>query len=225
MSSLIEYKKYVLTTGRHPLLEYPLVFCFSELSHSNITTTDGRPLKRLKLRMVELDNQFIKAVVGNSIACENGSLKMNGRHVKPETFIAAWRRAHTQAISVDRYLKNADLQIDFHSFQNQLTDLEAKHPVMSQPDRRHEIEQLREKLIAHDSIMEGIDDPDVLATPFTRFMITQDNKDELFEILSSCLKMGISGRSIIASSFSLYAYRMGAASNNRDIKPVVGQHY
>ncbi len=199
MSSTIEFDRYIIKSG--PDFR-PFYFGFVELGESNVIDDAGKVSRSTRLVQANDYGSFMGRVIDISQDCEGGMLKMYGRRVKPEGYIAAWRKSvDKEALELTNYLQFANLDISFHSLVEQLETrrrklLESKSTYTRNLTRG--IDDLIIRLCTTEGIVETVEQPRWLSKPvaITRFMFSLDNQQSLLDLMTKAFSHGMDGRRI-----------------------------
>ncbi len=199
MSSTIEFDRFIIKSG--PDFS-PFIFGFAELGESNVLDDKGRISRSLQLVQVNHYRDFMGRVIDISQDCEGGMLKLNGRNVKPEGYIGAWRKSVTQrSLDLVNYLRFANLEISFYSMVEQLESRQSQLRASGGGSSAHlakGIDDLIIKTCTTEGIDETTDQPAWLKQPvrITRFSFTLENHEALLDVLTKAFSAGVDGRRI-----------------------------
>jgi hypothetical protein len=222
MSSTIEFDRYIIKSGPE---SRPFYFGFVDLGESNVIDDAGKVSRSTRLVQVNHYDTFMHRVIDISTDCEGGMLKMHGRKVKPEGYIAAWRKSvDREALALGCYLQYANLDISFHSLVKQLEArrrklLESGTPYMRQLAKG--IDDLIIRLCTTDGIVETVEQPRWMSEPvaITRFMFSLANQQSLLDLMAKAFSHGVDGRRIWNwnryDGLSFTAWRRGHEYQNK----------
>ncbi len=215
MASTIEFNRFVISSEPVGIHHDSIYFAFSESGSRNCTDEQGCIAKSIDLLVLGQGYRFMQEFVQISMDCEGGMLKSNGRNIRPEGYISAWRKAKDNALSLDDYLKYGTLDISFYSVVDQLEQEKQKYL-----DKRYgkqvinKINDLIIKVLTSDGVEEITETwfDEKIAT--TRFLINADNQREMINLLNDLMQNAVSGRRIWRARFSQYAWQRGINSTN-----------
>lgn len=212
MSTSLEFNRHVISTNPVGRYKEPQFFGYCETGSSNVISHRNTIVRNNHLMLIKQDTDFMREIVSISASCEGGMLKMNGRYTKPESYIAAWRKAMKQALPIQYYLRHTTMDIEFYSMVRQLQDKQSKMDLSTSWDReRHSIIN---DLIIELCMTEYVNETRSVkfygkTVAITRFQITKENVDSALDLLSRLFDHGVSDRAIWKSSFNSYAWSRG----------------
>lgn len=223
MSSTIEFNRHVIVSKPVGRPENPLYFGFCEYGSSNVITRRNTIARNNCLLLVEPEHRFMQEIIKKSVFCEGGMLKMNGRKVKPESYIATWRQAQKTALPLRYYLEQTNMDIEFRSMVEQLQEKQRELDLSK--DWNQKSHQTINDIINELCMSEGVNETTRSFygsnVSVTQFCITEKNVDRLLNLLSRLMQAGVSGQSIWKSDFNEHAWAKAQnASFMDECKPV-----
>jgi|GEM_PF-6158968 len=222
MSSTIEFDRYIIKSGA----EFrPFYFGFVDLGESNVIDDAGKVSRSTRLVQINDYGSFMGRVIDISQDCEGGMLKVHGRKVKPEGYIAAWRKSvDREALNLAYYLQYANLDISFYSLVEQLETRRRKLLESGTSYTRQlakGIDDLIIRLCTTDGIVETVEKPRWMSEPvaITRFMFSLTNQESLLDLMAKAFSHGVDGRRIWNwnryDGLSFTAWRRGHEYQNK----------
>ena len=219
MGSTIEFSRTVLVSDGVGRFEEPFYMGVAETGCSNLFDQEGRIARSYDMLQIAKGNQFMTKVVCISQDCEGGMLKMNGRWCKPESYIAAWRKAKNNALHIKHYLKYANIVIKFNSMIEYLEHYKTTLDLSRHYHRKLLIEV--NDLIIDLYFTDGIEEKTFTwfseEVNKTEFTITSENWKPLLEKIEKVQGFGFQPQSIFQFNPSQYAMERGRQDQNREI--------
>jgi hypothetical protein len=112
MSTTIEFNRYAIAvpSGPDPAAEW-LVLGVAERGDNNRLEENGRIARHYDTVALTGRIDFMREVMRTAMHCEGGELRVHGQRTTPERYIKAWRKAVSQAVTIDSFLQYGDLQL------------------------------------------------------------------------------------------------------------------
>jgi hypothetical protein len=192
----------------------PIYFGFAEYGDSNLIEYGSNRIARSwSLAYLDRDYQFMKRVVSGAAECEGGMLRCShARYTKPESYIANWRKAMSEAAPLSEYLRFAGLSLRFHSWDRMLREKAQQSRDDGFVQAAERVDALVSRLAEASAVEETVETFCGDAYPVTAVEITASNHDSVIELVHRVLRERSEGLSVWRSEFSEWGYARAQSS-------------